>query len=98
MVIKTENRCWDMGFETLLGLSLLGDIRVDYRSIVSNPGCNCGSHLSELRNYYIRLSGIARVSQLFLDGLDSYYMLTKNETAFQYWFNKKYKEDGTPNY
>jgi hypothetical protein len=86
---------WDMGYETVLGLSLFQDVRIDYRT----PKCQCGiDYLSPIQSYYVRLSYIANMANGILDTLDSYYMFTQSETAYQYWFNKKYNEDGTPNY
>jgi RHS repeat-associated protein len=97
----TGDQQFAMGFETLLGLSLVkSDIYLPkYRRYMCGNGewkfVNNAREAKIFGNKLVRTSQIGAWSRNILQGLDAYFMLTEQKTTYQHWYSLTHNDDGT---
>jgi len=100
----TGDQRFAMGFETVLGLSLVkSDIYLPKRIKPITGGdaywktANCYRQAYKFGHAVIKTSQIGVWSRNLLQASDAYFMLTEQQTTYQYWYNKRFNDDGTLN-
>ena len=100
----TGDQRFGMGFETVLGLSLVkSDIYLPKRIQPITGGdaywktANCYRNAYKFGHTIVRTSQIGAWSRNILQASDIYFMLRYQKTTYQYWYDSRFNEDGTLN-